>query len=379
MLVEPDRDAARPEEHGAECRTPDRRETRRTLRAIGLLARRGAGSSVLLHVFLVLAVLYTLVLARGVLLPVFLAVFLSILLHPIVRRLQKLKVPQALGAGIVVAAFSGIIAFAVQQGLSAVTAWMARGSPLPMRLVQNLDALERSIGHVGQVTAPLRAITGNGAHSAVDWPDLGSRALAQAGDAAVLLAVVIVLLFFLLAKGADTLTQIRRAFLPPPESQRWVQVMLDIKREIGRYLITITAINFVLGAVVSLSMWIVGMPSPLLWGSIAALLNFMPYLGTVTTTSIIAIAAFLTFDAWPAIVLPPCTFLALTILEGNLLTPMIIGHRLTLNPISVFVSFLFWGWAWGPAGVLIAVPILAVLKVTFSHIPPLRRYGVLFG
>ncbi len=385
MAVEPDREEMDAPEAALETadETSKRgRDGRDTLRFLRLLALGDTELRRIMYVFMVLAILYTLYLAQGVLLPVFLAIFLSILLHPIVGQLTRLKVPQSLGAGLVVAGLVAALGLGIYQLSTPAIEWLDRGSLLPQQITLKLEALRESIERARETTEALRDLTAigdEGISVTVEGPSLTEQVLGQARDTIFTLAVVVVLVFFLLAKGAVTLNQVQASFIDATHRERWSRLMLDIKREISRYLLTITAINIVLGGVVSLGMWIVGMPSPLLWGAIAGILNFMPYIGPATTTFIITTASILSFDGWFTILLPPAIYLSLTILEGNFLTPLIIGHRLTLNPISVFLSFLFWGWAWGVPGVLMAVPILAVLKITFSHIPQLKRYRVLFG
>ncbi len=352
-------------------------------RLLKLIARGDVELRTAVYVLMVLAILYTLYLAVGVLLPVFLAIFLSILLHPIVEQLSRLRCPRALGAGMVVAALVGGLSWGVLTLSTPAVEWLERGPLLPQQITVKLEALRDSIEQARETTQRLRDLTELGDEAetriVVEGPGLTEQALGQARDLLFTLAIVVVLIFFLLARGSDTLNQLQEVFVRDRESERWTRLMLDIKREISRYLLTITAINITLGTLTALAMWLIGMPSPLLWGAIAGTLNFMPYIGPATTTTIIFTAALLTFDGWLMILLPPATYLALTILEGNFVTPMIIGKRLTLNPISVFLSFLFWGWAWGVAGVLMAVPILATLKITFSHVPQLRRYRVFFG
>ncbi|MCB9949089.1 MAG: AI-2E family transporter [Rhodospirillaceae bacterium] len=335
------------------------------------------------YILLVLAILYTLYLAQGVLLPVFLSVFLSILLHPIVGLLTRLRVPHSLGAGIVVVALVAALGLGVYQLSTPAVEWLDRGSLLPEQITLKLEALRESIERARETTEALRQLTAIGDDGAalvvVDGPSLTEQVLGQARDTIFTLSIVVVMVFFLLAKGADTLNQVQASFIDAASRERWSRLMVDIRREISRYLLTITIINIVLGGCVSLAMWMIGMPSPLLWGAIAGIMNFMPYVGPTVTTLIIGTASMLTFGGWLTILLPPAAYLSLAILEGNFITPLIIGHRLTLNPITVFIFFLFWGWAWGVPGVLMAVPILAVLKITFSHIPQLKRYRVLLG
>jgi predicted PurR-regulated permease PerM len=138
-------------------------------------------------------------------------------------------------------------------------------------------------------------------------------------------------------------------------------------------------INTALGVVTTGLMMGLGMPNPGLWGVMAGFLNFIPYLGAAVSLMIIALVSALTFDSLLQIALPPMAFLTVTTIEGNFLTPMIVGRRLTLNPIAVFLTILFWGWLWGIPGALMAVPILAVFKILCDAHKPLHSMGALLG
>ncbi len=121
----------------------------------------------------------------------------------------------------------------------------------------------------------------------------------------------------------------------------------------------------------ALAMNALAMPNPLLWGVLAGVMNFIPYAGALVTLTIISLVSILTFDYWLTIMLPPLTFLFLTVLEGQFVSPFVVGRQLTLDPIAVFLSVLFWGWLWGFAGMLLAVPILAAIKITIGAIESL--------
>src|SRR5690606_35540733 len=127
--------------------------------------------------------------------------------------------------------------------------------------------------------------------------------------------------------------------------------------------------NAGLGVATGLAMAALGVPNPALWGVLAAINNFVPYLGSLATAIVLAIVAAVTFESLGAIVAPPLVFLALTTIEGQFLTPMLLGRRLTLNPVVIFLALLVWGWLWGIPGVLMAVPLLAALKILCDHVP----------
>jgi predicted PurR-regulated permease PerM len=163
------------------------------------------------------------------------------------------------------------------------------------------------------------------------------------------------------------------------DKKRALQIARDTERSISYYLVTTSAVNLGFGGAVAVAMHLVGMPNAVLWGVLAAVTNFIPYLGAVAMVIILGLAALLEFDdVWRAL-LVPAVFFGLNFAEGYLLTPLALGRRLTLNPVVVFVGVLFWGWVWGVAGALLAVPILAAVKIVCDRIEGLAAVGEFLG
>lgn len=163
------------------------------------------------------------------------------------------------------------------------------------------------------------------------------------------------------------------------ERKRGLSVALRLRRDLSRYLLTITGINTVLGVAVGLSMWALGMPNPVVWGVMGGLFNFVPYLGAVAGVGVLALVALGTFDALLQVVLPPLVYLGLTALEGNVLTPAILGRRIRLNPVAILLSLMLWSWMWGIPGMLVAVPTVATLKAFADAYPSLGVLGEFLG
>ncbi|MDP9292351.1 MAG: AI-2E family transporter, partial [Verrucomicrobiota bacterium] len=126
---------------------------------------------------------------------------------------------------------------------------------------------------------------------------------------------------------------------------------------------------------VGTAVYFLGLPNPILWGTMAAALNFVPYLGALTGIIAMTLGAVLSFDSLAWALVFPATYLAIATLEGNFITPFILGKSLTINPIMIFIGLMFWGWMWGIAGALLAVPILATFKIFCDHIEPLAPVG----
>jgi len=332
---------------------------------------------------LTLGIVYTLYIARDFLLPVSVALLLSFVLQPLVRGLEWLKLPAALAAGIVIILSAALVGTAVYHLSSPATEWIHRGPILRKQLELKFYKIRHSLKEAQETTDKLEELaeleSKKTPEVVVKGPTLRSRIFAQTQTTIVALMVVVILTYFLLWRGQTTLTRMVKSFSGSRQSEAWTDILVHIERQIALYLQTITMINCVLGTATAGAMALLGMPTPILWGVVAGFFNFLPYIGAGVTACIIGIVSVLTFDAWYRIALPPFTFAVLTVLEGQIITPTILGNRLNIDPILVFTSVLFWGWLWGVAGALLAVPVLAVLKIIFSNVESLKRYEELFG
>jgi len=336
--------------------------------------RRPTGSGVALGLF-VLAAVFTLYLARGLILPLVLALMASFLLLPFVRFLsRRLRLPRGLAAALVTL---GTVAALVAG------TWLLLGPALDWadRLPQSLHRLERKIRPVKETMRDVdRAL--DKAEDFVDGKQatkvrleaesLGTVVKGGATSVAAGFAVFVVLLFFLLA-GNDVFRRKLACLLPPEERPHADAVTSAIEREVSRYLLVLSVIYLVLGTLTTLAMWLLGMPNPLLWGALAAILAFIPYLGPLIVFVVIAAASLLTFTSTTDIVLPPLVYGVLTNIEGNFLTPWILGKRLSLNPVILFVGLLFWGFIWGIPGALLAVPLLVIVRIVCEQGGPRLR------
>ena len=199
--------------------------------------------------------------------------------------------------------------------------------------------------------------------------------LRRGSEAVAGIAVVLVLLYFLLASGDLFLRKLIRTLPTLEDKKRAVDIARQLESDLSAYLSTVTLINLGLGVAVGVAMYLLGLPNPVLWGGLATILNFVPYLGAIVGILVIGLVAALTFDGVGQMLLPPLVYFLLTACEGYFVTPMILGRRLTLNPVMILLSLLFWGWLWGIAGAVLAVPMLAVVKILCDHLEPLHPLG----
>lgn len=327
-----------------------------------------------LVILVVLGAAYTVFFASSFLLPVFLALLFAMLLHPFVERLRRRRVPEWAGAAIVITIPLLLITLGGYALYGSIESWIDRAPQLVPEIHTKLSDVRESVEKAEQVTKEIEKVASTSAQpqtTVAVGPSLVQRLLGGTRSFLIMILATVVLLYFLLARGRLTTLRALKSIKDRVRRRRWKLILGRTQRDIGSYLLTVTVINILLGLVTALVMAALGMPDALLWGTLAAILNFMPYIGSLIMAIILAVVSLSTFDGWLAIVLPPLAFLFLTALEGQFLTPAIVGRRLTLNPIAVFVSVLFWGWLWGMPGALLAVPLLALLRVLSDHIEPM--------
>jgi predicted PurR-regulated permease PerM len=187
----------------------------------------------------------------------------------------------------------------------------------------------------------------------------------------------LVLLYLLLASGDLFLHKLVHVMPTLREKKRAVEISHEIQQNISNYLFSVSLINICLGIAVSGGLYFLGVPNAAMWGMLVAILNFVPYFGPVVGVMLLAAVGLLTFDTLWQGILPSVWYLLLHLLEANLITPILLGRRFTLNPVVVFVSLIFWTWLWGVPGALLSVPILASVKVVCDRVPSMSHVSEL--
>jgi predicted PurR-regulated permease PerM len=345
----------------------------------GILGSRADVRHVSLVILTLLAVLYTLHLAAAFFLPIVVAILLNLLLSPPVRLLRNhLHIPVPLGAGIVMVALLGILAFGAYRLTPSASAWLARAPQSLATLKQRIQPLRQPMERVSRAAEQVEQATDIDKKTqevAIKGPSLTAQVFG--GTTALLSSamVVIFLAYFLLASGELFLHKLVGVLPQLKDKKTAVRIVRETEAQVSVYLLVTTLINIGVGVATGLALALVGMPNPVLWGVIAAVLNFVPYIGGLVNTVILALAAFLAFEDTGQALLVPIVFTAINILEGNLITPWILGRRMRLNTVAVFVGLVFWWYLWGVPGAILAVPMMATLKITCDHIASLAPIG----
>ena len=181
----------------------------------------------------------------------------------------------------------------------------------------------------------------------------------------------------MLAAGDRFRRRIRRALEDSPLQQRMADAAVEVETNVSTYVLTIGAINTALGVAVGITMWLLDLDNPLVWGVLAGLLNFIPYIGPMLTAVLIALGGYASWGGVDGLIIPPLAYLAINAIEAFGITPFLLGRRLRLSPVATLVSVLFWTWLWGLGGALIAIPMLVVIYVVCSHLSALRPVAML--
>lgn len=331
-----------------------------------------------------LLVLYALKLASTFLIPVVLALLLNFLFGSVIRGLLRFHVPAPLGAALVLLALLGSLGFGIYQLALPLRDWMAKFPETVRQVESKLQHIKQSVREVSKVTEAVDRLT-NLSNSAkkqqveIKKSTIGESLLAPTQEVLVGAGVMLILLFFLLASG-DLFLRKLVSLLPNFHDKKLaVEISRQIEENISVYLVTITLINSCFGAAVGTCMHLLGLPNPLLWGVMAGLLHFIPFLGSLVGISIVTMVGAVTLDSLLMIALVPASYLSLNLIQEYLIVPIVLGRRLLLNPVVVFLWLIFWGWLWGIPGALMAVPLLAVLKIVCDHIEQLAAIGEFIG
>jgi predicted PurR-regulated permease PerM len=325
----------------------------------------------------VLAIFYTMYFMRAMLLPLVLALLLSYLLVPLVRGLARMRIRPLFGSAIVLVALIGGIVYAFSFLSEPASGWIEKAPYSLQQLKLKLLPLKKPIEKVAQATGEIDKLTTAEEEQAKPQAVVVKRsALAEAfftqGPEFIASAVVmLILLYFLLAYDGVFLAKIIRVMPRLGDKKLAVAMVRDIEDHISRYLLTITTINIGLGIAVGTAVHFLGLRNPVMWGVMVALLNYVPYLGALTGIICMTLGAVLSFNSLGYAMVFPASYLILAILEGNFITPVVLGRSLTLNPVLILIALAFWGWMWGISGMILAVPILATFKIFCDHIEPL--------
>ena len=331
-----------------------------------------ARASRALVVLATLAVAAMLYFGHEVFIPVALALLFAMVLSNAVEGLHRWGLPRVVSALLMLLILISGIGAATDFLMEPAQQWLTN-APRTMQVVERkirpierwmhrIEGLTHRAGEMGGQRGPLPA-----PEPAPGATLSGSEVLSVTGATLAEVLTIVILAVFLLSGGPPMLARMAASLGRDLQAVHALRVIDAIRREVGRYYGTIALINLGLGAATAVVMLLLGVPNPYLWGAVAAVLNFIPYVGSATTLVLLAAVALVSFDDLGHVFGVIGSYLALATIEGQVVQPLLVGRRLDLNPILVFLAVWFGGWFWGVAGIVIAVPCLVALKVAATH------------
>ncbi|WP_310467072.1 AI-2E family transporter [Sphingomonas sp.] len=330
-----------------------------------------ASLTLIAGVGLVIALPFALRAGAEFFLPVTAALVIAIALVPMLEWFERRGVTPKIAAALCVVIFLFIALFAIGSIVLPAIDWIAL---IPQRIDRVraafdpvLDMYNTLEKFINRTVSQIQSAPTPGRTVRIETPNsMLGLITASAPHAIIQLFFALLVIFFFLAGWTSMRKQTivsRGSFEGALTTARVIQQVVDAT---STYIATITVINVILGALTALILWQLGMTSPLMWGGIVAVLNYIPYLGPIASALLLFFGGLMVFpDAWSAL-LPPAIFVGLHMIEANVITPMIVGKKLTINPLAILIALSFWSWVWGTTGALLAVPLLIIMKSVFS-------------
>ncbi len=320
-----------------------------------------------IFVLLFVAALY---MCRPVLLPVVAAMVVGTTLAPIVKGAARHRISPwvtAIALGVVLVAAA---ALAVTLLAQPVSEWITKAPDIGAAIRQKLYVLDRPLASLRELQEVLRPSAVN--QVAIEPSQWGvvTPVIAAVTPAVVEITLFFVTLIFFLATQMDFRRYTVSFFATRNAKLRFIRITNDLESYLASYVAVVTVINFGLGVVVAIGAWLFGLPNPILFGMLAMALNYIPYIGAACMTLILLGVGLVSFPSLTFALVPAAAFVAVATIEGQFITPTVLGRSLTLNPLVVLLALAFWAWLWGPMGAFLAVPLTIVALVVLHHLFP---------
>ena len=327
-------------------------------------AALGRAASVGIFLLLFGAFLYV---GKPILLPIVTAGVVALTLAPLVKAANRRGIPPWITAILIVAFCVGALSLAVTAMAGPVSEWVGRAPDIWASVKEKFVVLEQPLAAARQLQT---ALFGPPSAPDISAPSVVLPVVAFVTPAAGELLLFFGTLLFFLVGQFELRARFVSLFAERDAKLRFLKIMNDIEKNLTGYLVLVTIINAALGAVVALGALLLGLPNPLIFGLLAAVLNYVPYVGPAVMVVILFGVGLVTFPSLGHAALAPLGFIALTTAEGHFITPTIVGRQITLNPLLIFLSLAFWTWLWGPIGAFLAAPLSIVGLVVFNHLFP---------
>lgn len=340
--------------------------------------------SLALTILTVLAVFCSLYFARAFLVPITFAVLLNFLLSPVVRAFGRARIPAPIAAAVVIITMVGGLVLGVYQVAGPAQAWIDKAPDALATAQRQLRKIIRPIEKVTRTAEQVDRATDSGTGNktpevVVKSASISSRLLDSTQRFLASILEVIILLYFLLAAGDLFMAKLIKVLPHLQDKLKAIRIARETEAAVSTYLMSNLATNVAEGVVLAAALWLLDMPTPILWGVVAALLEFVPYLGALVIVVVLGVAGLATFPDTGHALAVPGVFILINFVQANVATPLLLSHRLSLNPVAQFVGLALFWWLWGIPGAFLAVPILATLKILSDHIDDLHSIGEFLG
>ncbi len=339
---------------------------------------RASAAQILLATVAVLFILWA---TRDLLIPLLLAMFFALIGNPIIRFLKRLYLPRFLGALLVLAGGLAAAGLLANQLIEPASTWVHQAPTQLRELAPKLRALMKPMQEANTAAQSIAQAASSGNSKPVqviktEVNDPWSAFISTPLRIASVLAVVLLTYFFMVY--GESFQKKAIAMLPHRHQKRvTAEILLAIEVEMSRYVLTITVINCIVGGLLAGILFALGLPlqQALLWGTLAAILNFVPYVGPMIGVGVMLLMGFVTFHGLLPSLLPAMIYLGLHVLEGEIVTPIILGKRMAISPLILILALAVCGWLWGIAGLLLAVPMMVCVKIVLSKIEGLSGWA----
>lgn len=336
---------------------------------------------VLLAIGLFLALPFVLSIGSMVFLPLVTAIVLTIVLSPLADRLSQLGLPNFLASLLALLLLLGLIGLALSAVLSPALMLFQDVPAMVDRIGRHFSQMQGALAWFAQVNDKVADLVGTSKGEQVVLA--GPTMLEQVAFATPTVLLEVLLTFLMAFFMIEARVRMRRRLLLERQhfgaSLKAARVMRDVQDRVGSYILTVALINTVIGFVVALGAWIFGMPYPVMWGGLAALLNFLPYIGPLAMIALLTLFGLGTADAPLVGLIPAAAYLGLHTVESNVVTPAILGARFTMNPVLILFALSYFSWIWGMTGALLSVPLLLTITALVDHLGRPNIVGFIFG
>jgi predicted PurR-regulated permease PerM len=320
-------------------------------------------------IFLLLAVV-GLYFGRPILLPILAALVVGTTLAPVIRRAEKFGISSWVTGVVLVLVLLAMASLLVTLLAGPIGEWIAKAPEIGASVRQKLYVLDRPLAALRDLQNMLAPSSGPAVKLETSQIAMVAPVVTLVTPAVAQILVFFVTLTFFLGGQLEFRKQLAAMFTSREARLRFIRITNDVEHNLASYLAVLTVINFTIGTIVAIGAWLFGFPNPVIFGAAAMLLNYIPYIGPACMTFILFAVGLVTFPSLGYALVPPACFIALSTIEGQIVTPTVLGRRLTLRPFAVFLSLAFWAWLWGPMGAFLAVPLSIIGLVTIHHLFP---------